>query len=99
MASRAETIAPRDAGATPANPVPAAARARIGTLPRPPRLGRVIRAALSDTFFDSIRLVAVNLTWGATLVAIVLVALIASTTITPPYWATPLVSPRVLSNR
>jgi hypothetical protein len=36
----------------------------------------VIRAALSDTFFDSIRLVAVNLTWGATLIAIVLVALV-----------------------
>jgi hypothetical protein len=34
-----------------------------------------VRAALTDYFFNSLRLVAVNVGWGATLVAIVLVAL------------------------
>jgi hypothetical protein len=42
-----------------------------------PRLGTVIRAALSDYYFNSMRLVAANLVWGFTLALIVLVGLVS----------------------
>ena len=49
----------------------------LGTGPTPtPRLGRVIRAALSDFYFNSVRLVAANLIWGVAAIGIWLVWLV-----------------------
>ena len=42
---------------------------------RLPGLGTVVRAALSDYYFNSMRLVAANLVWGLALALIVLVGL------------------------
>ncbi len=42
---------------------------------RLPRLGTVVRAALSDYYFNSMRLVAANLVWGLALALILLVGL------------------------
>jgi uncharacterized membrane protein YesL len=42
---------------------------------RLPRLGTVLRAALSDYYFNSMRLVAANVVWGVALALIVLVGL------------------------
>ena len=72
MASRAETIAPSESTAEIAPPAgtPVVRRAR------PPRPGTIVRTALSDYFFHSLELVAVNVAWGAVLACIVLVALV-----------------------
>jgi hypothetical protein len=40
----------------------------------PPRLGATVRAAFSDFYFNSVRLVPLNLVWGAAALAIALVA-------------------------
>jgi len=42
-----------------------------------PRLGNVVRAALSDYYFNSMRLVPANLVWGFSLAVIVLVGLVS----------------------
>jgi hypothetical protein len=42
-------------------------------LARPQRLGAAVRAALTDYYFNSMRLVAANVVWGAAAVAIALV--------------------------
>lgn len=55
-----------------------ASRAEAGPAPpvvAPPRLGSVVRASLTDYYFNSIRLVPVNVLWGAAAVSIVLLAL------------------------
>ena len=44
---------------------------------RLPRLGTVVRAALSDYYFNSMRLVAANLVWGLALALILLVGLVS----------------------
>ena len=44
---------------------------------RLPRLGTVVRAALSDYYFNSMRLVAANVVWGIALALIVLVGLVS----------------------
>jgi len=45
--------------------------------PALPKLGTAVRAALSDYYFNSMRLVAANLVWGLALVLIVLVGLVS----------------------
>jgi uncharacterized membrane protein YesL len=45
-------------------------------VPEAPRLGRVVRAALSDFYFNSGRLVPANLVWGASAVVLWLVWLV-----------------------
>lgn len=40
---------------------------------QPPRLGSAIRLALTDYYFNSVRLVAANVVWGAAVAAVVLV--------------------------
>ena len=56
-----------------------ASRAEAPSSPAPrtqlPRLGTVVRAALSDYYFNSMRLVAANLVWGFALALIVLVGM------------------------
>jgi len=42
--------------------------AAVPSLPREPRLGGAIRAALSDFYFNSLRFVAANLIWTVVLV-------------------------------
>jgi uncharacterized membrane protein YesL len=53
-----------------------ASRAESAVLPEAPRLGRVLRASLSDFYFNSGRLVPANLIWGASVVALWLVWLV-----------------------
>lgn len=48
---------------------------RAETRSVPPRLGAVVRAALTDYYFNSVRLVPVNVVWGAVAVAVAVVAL------------------------
>jgi uncharacterized membrane protein YesL len=58
-----------------------ASRAEAPTSPaqatRLPGLGNVVRAALSDYYFNSMRLVAANLVWGLALALILLVGLVS----------------------
>jgi hypothetical protein len=72
VASRAEAIAPPVSTAE----VAPASRTHVARPTRPPRLGAVVRTALSDYFFHSLVLVAVNVAWGAGFILIVLVALV-----------------------
>jgi hypothetical protein len=72
VVSRAEAAAPLASTAE----VAPARQAPVARPVRPPRLGTVVRTALSDYFFHSFGLVAVNVAWGAGLVLIVLVALV-----------------------
>lgn len=72
MASRADEQASR-ATITPvtsATSVSARSRAPL------PRLGVAIRAAFSDYYFNSMRLVPANVAWGAGLIVVVLVGLV-----------------------
>lgn len=50
--------------------------ARPATAGSAPRLGAVLRASLTDYYFNSMRLVPVNVAWGAGVVLIVLVGLV-----------------------
>jgi hypothetical protein len=72
VALRAESVAPR-APTAEVEPTP---RMPVARPARPPRLGTVVRTSLSDYFFHSLILVAVNVAWGAGLIVIVLVALV-----------------------
>ena len=58
-----------------------ASRAEAPPTPRSatalPRLGTVVRAALSDYYFNSMRMVAANVVWGFALALIVLVGLVS----------------------
>ena len=60
---------------------PVASRAEAPSGPaqgtRLPRLGTIVRAALSDYYFNSMRLVAANLVWGVALALILVVGLTA----------------------
>jgi uncharacterized membrane protein YesL len=47
----------------------------VAALPEPPRLGGAIRAALSDFYFNSLRLVGANLVWSAVLFGLYVVGL------------------------
>ena len=73
MASRAEARIREDGPAAP--PIaPASASAIAPT--SAPRIGVAIRAAFTDYYFNSMRLVSANVVWGAGLVVIVVVGLI-----------------------
>jgi len=54
-----------------------ASRAEIATVARWPTIGSAIRSALGDFYVNSLRLVAANLLWGATLIAVWLAFLVA----------------------
>ena len=66
MASRAESISRRLVDPLGGSP----------ELPAAPRLRRAIRAALSDFYFNSLRLVAANLVWTGVLVGLYLLFLV-----------------------
>jgi hypothetical protein len=53
-----------------------ASRAEPFDIARPPRLGGAVRLALTDYYFNSVRLVAANVIWGVAAVGVAMVGLV-----------------------